>query len=119
MAHHAQHAVRSYQAAKARRILGLAAVVGAGAVAPGVAHADAADRSEAAPSDSALTGAAAGVGQAGGLHLYPLAGTPLDLLSNNVRVPVGGMDLSTFPVTAPFRDGLPLGEVPVIGSLLP
>jgi hypothetical protein len=114
MAHHAQHAARSYQAAKARRILGLAAVVGAGAVAPGVAHADAADRPEGAPSDSALSGAAAG-----GLHLYPLAGTPLDLLSNNVRVPVGGMDVSTFPLTAPFRDGLPLGEVPVVGSLLP
>jgi hypothetical protein len=119
MAHHAQHAARSYQAAKARRILGLAAVVGAGAVGPGVAHADAADRSEGAPADSALSGAAADAGPAAGLRLYPLAGTPLDLLSNNVRVPVGGMDVSTFPVTAPFRDGLPLSEVPVVGSLLP
>lgn len=119
MAHHAQHAARSHQAAKARRILGLAAVVGAGAVAPGVAHADAADQTGAPAPDSALSGAASGVGQAGGLHLYPLAGTPLDLLSNNVRVPVGGMDVSTFPVTAPFRDGLPLSEVPVVGALLP
>lgn len=171
MAHHAQHAARaarSLQAAKARRILGLAAVVGAGAVAPGIAHADTADLSDAAgllnalngagsmaampaavpdavpmatgapaasPADlmplpalqpmdraqpvGALAGAQTGVGQAGGLHLYPLAGTPLDLLSNNVRVPVGGMDVSTFPITAPFRDGLPLGEVPVVGSLLP
>jgi hypothetical protein len=137
MAHHAQHAARAHQAAKARRILGLAAVVSAGTVAPAVARADAADRSDAALPASALpgrvpmtdpaagalggaaTGAAAGAGQIGGLHLYPLAGTPLDVLSNNVRVPVGGLDASTFPVTAPFRDGLPLGEMPVVGALLP
>lgn len=57
--------------------------------------------------------------QLGGLPLYPLVGTPLDLLSNNLRVPVGGMDVSTFPVTAPLRDGLPLREVPIVGPMVP
>ena len=33
----------------------------------------------------------------GATQLYPLAHTPLDLLSNNLHVPVGGADLSTFP----------------------
>ncbi|GAA2062325.1 hypothetical protein GCM10009839_86800 [Catenulispora yoronensis] len=53
------------------------------------------------------------------IKLYPLAGGPLDLLSNTVRVPVGGAQLSTFPITAPFHDGLPLREVPIVHSLLP
>jgi len=51
--------------------------------------------------------------------LYPLAHTPLDLLSNNFRGTGRGMDLSTFPLTAPFKDGLPLREVPVVGTVLP
>lgn len=76
----------------ARRLLGLAALSGLGLAAAPAAHAAA--------------------------QLYPLAHTPLDLLSNNLRVPVGGADLSTFPVTAPLHDGLPLDEVPVVGKLL-
>lgn len=52
------------------------------------------------------------------LPLYPLARTPLDVLSNNLVVPVGGTEVSTFPVTAPLRNGLPLGEVPVMASFL-
>jgi hypothetical protein len=52
------------------------------------------------------------------LPLYPLAGTPLDVLSNNLVVPVGGTEVSTFPVTAPLHKGLPLGEMPVTASLL-
>ncbi|NUR62283.1 MAG: hypothetical protein HOV87_27030 [Catenulispora sp.] len=52
------------------------------------------------------------------MPLYPLAGTPLDLLSNNLVVPVGGTEVSTFPVTEPLRNGLPLEDVPVVASLL-
>jgi hypothetical protein len=33
-------------------------------------------------------------------------------------VPVGGTEVSTFPVTAPFHNGLPLSDVPVVGPLL-
>ena len=68
----------------------------------------------------ALTAApAAHAAGLGATQLYPLAHTPLDVLSNNLRVPVGGMVLATAPVTAPFHDGLPLREVPVAGTLLP
>ena len=83
----------------ARRALGLAALTGLSLAAAPAAHA-----------------ATAGLGAT---PLYPLAHTPLDLLSNNLRVPVAGMDLSTFPVTTPFHDGLPLNEMPVVGTLLP
>jgi hypothetical protein len=86
-----------------RRVLGLAALSGLGLAAAPAAHAD------------AQSPAAAWIGAT---QLYPLAHTPLDLLSNNLHVPVGGADLSTFPVTVPFHDGLPLNEVPVVGKLL-
>jgi hypothetical protein len=82
----------------ARRVLSLAALSGLGLTAAPAAHA-----------------AATGLGST---QLYPLAHTPLDLLSNNLHVPVGGMDLATFGVTAPFHDGLPLREVPVVGALM-
>jgi hypothetical protein len=52
------------------------------------------------------------------MPLYPFAGGPLDVLSNNLAVPFGGTQVSTLPVTAPFRRGLPLRDVPVAGSLL-
>jgi hypothetical protein len=86
----------------ARRALGLAALSGLGLTAAPAAH--------------ATTQSAGGLGAT---RLYPLAHTPLDVLSNNLHVPVGGMDLSTFPVTAPFRDGLMLKDVPIAGDLLP
>ncbi|WP_194907692.1 hypothetical protein [Catenulispora rubra] len=99
----------------ARRVLGLAALSGLGLAAAPAAHA--------ATQNDDITGAEAGTHQAtaalGATPLYPLAHTPLDLLSNNFRVPVSGMDLSTFPLTAPFKDGLPLREVPVVGTVLP
>jgi hypothetical protein len=103
-----------------RRALGLAALSGLALVAAPAAHA------ATQPSDK--PGADAGTAAAtfhqadarlAATPLYPLAHTPLDLLSNNLHVPVGGMDLSTFPVTAPFHEGLPLREVPVVGKLLP
>jgi hypothetical protein len=95
----------------ARRVLGLAALPGLGlGLAAPAAHA------AAVPAVPTLHEATAGLADT---PLYPLAHTPLDLLSNNLHVPVGGMDVSTFGVTAPFHDGLPLGEVPVVGRLLP
>jgi hypothetical protein len=117
MNQHAQHASPRKSHRAPARLLGLAAVAGLGLAAAPAAHADAAQQGAALPQ-----GAAAqqdGVSQLGGIPLYPLAGTPLDLLSNNLRVPVGGMDVSTFPVTSPLRNGLPLREVPLVGKLLP
>lgn len=106
----------------ARRLLGLAALSGLGLAAAPAAHA-AAQNSDAPGAEAGTAAAMATTHQAaaalGATPLYPLAHTPLDLLSNNFRVPVGGMDLSTVPLTAPFKDGLPLREVPVVGGLLP
>ena len=118
MVHHAKHARASEKSSALSHVrrtiplLGLAAV-GVGVAAP-AAHAD--DLFPDVPGSAARE---AGDQQLGGMALYPVAGSPLDVLSNNVRVPVGGMDVSTFPVTAPLRDGLPLREVPVVGTLLP
>jgi len=106
-----------------RRVLGLAALSGLGLAAAPAAHA--AVLSPAAPAAPGVDGTAAAMAtvhdaasRIGATQLYPLAHTPLDLLSNNLHVPVAGTDLSTFPVTAPFHDGLPLNEVPVVGKLL-
>lgn len=87
----------------ARRALGLAALSGLSLAAAPAAHA-------ATPSADGLAGGLADT------QLYPLAHTPLDVLSNNLRVPVGGMELTTFPVTAPFRDGLMLRDLPLMGE---
>lgn len=108
------------------RALSLAALSGLALLAaPAAAHAATAAAQPADP-NTAEAGTAAAIATMhsataglGATPLYPLAHTPLDLLSNNLRVPVTGMDLSTFPLTAPFRDGLPLNEVPVVGTLLP
>lgn len=104
----------------ARRVLGLAALSGLGLAAAPAAHA--AVQYPAAPGADGTAAAMATVHDAtsriGATQLYPLAHTPLDLLSNNLHVPVAGADLSTLPVTAPFRDGLPLNEVPIVGKLL-
>ena len=106
----------------ARCALGLAALSGLALAAAPTAHA-AAQPSDVPSADAGTAAAMATAHEAtAGLAatpLYPLAHTPLDLLSNNLRVPVSGMDLSTFPLTAPFHDGLPLREVPVVGTLLP
>jgi len=106
-----------------RHVLGLAALSGLGLAATPAAHA--AVLSPAAPAAPGVDGTAAAMAtvhdaasRIGATQLYPLAHTPLDLLSNNLHVPVAGTDLSTFPVTAPFHDGLPLNEVPVVGKLL-
>ncbi len=104
------------------RLLGLAAVAGLGLAAAPAAHADGTLSALGASPDLGTVDSGttqASTAQLGGVQLYPLAGTPLDLLSNSLRVPVGGMDVSTLPVTAPLQDGLPLREIPVVGTLLP
>ena len=105
----------------ARRALGLVALSGLGLTAAPAAHA-ATQPADYPGAEAGTAAAMATVHDAatglGATPLYPLAHTPLDVLSNNMHVPVGGMDLSTFPVTAPFHDGLPLREVPVVGTLL-
>lgn len=99
------------------RALGLAALSGLSlAVAPAATAATAATQASDSPHGMAAGEVTEGLTA---MPLYPLAGGPLDLLSNNVRIPVGGTEVSTFPVTAPFRHGLPLRDVPVLGSLLP
>lgn len=106
----------------ARRVLGVVALSGLGLAAAPAAHAAAGAHSDVTDGRAGTSAAMENVHQAAaGLAatpLYPLAHTPLDLLSNNLHVPFGGMDVSTFGVTAPFHDGLPVGEVPVVGKLL-
>jgi hypothetical protein len=101
----------------ARRALGIAALSGLALAAAPAAHAasrpDSTGSDETAPTAHQITENFADV------PLYPIAGSPFDLLTNAVHVPVGGMDLSTLPVTAPFKHGLPLRDVPVVGALLP
>ena len=94
------------------RALGLAALSGLSLAAAPAAMAGTAATTQGMSAGDVTEGLTA-------MPLYPLAGGPLDLLSNNVRIPVGGTEVSTFPVTAPFRHGLPLRDVPVLGSLLP
>jgi hypothetical protein len=102
-----------------RRTLGLAALTGLALTAAPAAHAAQNDDPTA---DAGTAAATATIHNAthslGATELYPLAHTPLDLLSNNLHVPLAGMDLSTLPVTTPLHDGLPLREVPLVGRLL-
>lgn len=96
----------------ASRALGLAALTGAALTAAPAAWAAVPDSAPNTMTPAELTRGLAAV------PLYPLAGGPLDLLSNNLTVPVGGTEVATFPLTAPFRNRLPLRDVPVVGSLL-
>lgn len=54
----------------------------------------------------------------GSVRLYPLAGTGIDPLSNVVGTSVGGIPVSTRPVTDTVSDGLPISDLPVVGTLL-
>jgi hypothetical protein len=53
----------------------------------------------------------------GDFKLYPLAGTGIDPLSNVVGTEVGGVPVSTAPISAMASDGVPVNDLPVIGSL--
>lgn len=82
----------------------------------GVAAVSLAGAATAAQADTAPAGA--GLPQLGGMRLYPLAHTGLDLLSNSVGSNLSGLPVSTQPVNDFFEDGAPLGQIPVVGSLL-
>ena len=86
------------------RILATLAVGGAALGAAGAAHAD-----------SAPLG---GLPQLGGMKLYPLAHSGLDVLSNQVGSNLSGLPVSTAPINDFFEDGAPLGQVPLVGTLL-
>jgi hypothetical protein len=53
----------------------------------------------------------------GNFKLYPLAGTGVDPLSNVVGTSLGGIPVSTQPVSAMVSDGLPVSDLPVVGAL--
>ena len=77
------------------------------------------------PASSTLAGTASASAAAtaaawarlGSVRLYPLAGTGIDPLSNVVGTSVGGIPISTQPVTDTVSDGLPISDLPVVGRL--
>lgn len=69
-------------------------------------------------SEAALSGATtADWSRLGHFKLYPLAGTGIDPLSNMVATSLGGVPVSTQPVTQMVENGLPVSDLPVVGSL--
>jgi len=69
-------------------------------------------------STAALSGTAtANWSRLGHFKLYPLAGTGVDPLSNVVGTSLGGIAVSTQPVTAMVADGLPVSDLPVVGAI--
>ena len=54
----------------------------------------------------------------GQIKLYPLAGTAVDPLSNTMGTDLGGLPISTAPVSAVFANGLPMRELPLVGDML-
>lgn len=68
-------------------------------------------------STAALSGANANWSHLGRLKLYPFAGTGLDPLSNMVSTDLGGIPVSTAPVSQMMSDGLPVTDLPVVGAL--
>jgi hypothetical protein len=70
-------------------------------------------------STAALSGAtAANWSRLGHFKLYPLAGTGIDPLSNVVSTSLGGIPVSTGPVSQMVSDGLPINDLPMVGPLL-
>jgi hypothetical protein len=69
-------------------------------------------------STAALSGTAtANWSHLGHFKLYPLAGTGVDPLSNIVGTNLGGIPVSTQPVSQMVADGLPVSDLPVVGAL--
>ena len=54
----------------------------------------------------------------GRIKLYPLADTTVDPLSNSMGTDLGGLPVSTTPITAVFADGLPVRDLPLVGGVL-
>ena len=54
----------------------------------------------------------------GQIKLYPLASTAVDPLSNSMGTDLGGLPVSTTPITAVFADGLPVRDLPLVGGVL-
>jgi hypothetical protein len=69
-------------------------------------------------STAALSGANVNWSHLGRLKLYPLAGSGIDPLSNMVATNLGGIPVSTAPVSQMMSDGLPVADLPVVGPLL-
>jgi hypothetical protein len=63
-------------------------------------------------------GAAGLVGAFGNLRIYPLAGSHLHPLSNDVGTSLGGVPVSTQPVADAVADGLPIRDLPLVGGLM-
>lgn len=69
-------------------------------------------------STAALSGANGNWSHLGRVKLYPLAGTGIDPLSNMVSTDLGGIPVSTAPVSQMMSDGLPITDLPIVGALL-
>jgi hypothetical protein len=104
-------------------LLGAGALVGIGAPAASAAVTAAPEPNAV---EAAMPVASGAVDQAhpadwsrfGQIKLYPLAGTGVDPLSNVVGTNLSGLPVSTAPVNAVFSDGLPLSDLPVVGTVL-
>ena len=73
-----------------------------------------------APAEAAVgQPSAAGVlGSFANLKLYPLAGSHLDPLSNVVGTSLGGIPVSTQPISDAVSDGLPVKDLPLLTGIM-
>jgi hypothetical protein len=73
-----------------------------------------------APAEAAVgQPSAAGIlGSFANLKLYPLAGSHLDPLSNVVGTSLGGIPVSTQPVSDAVSDGLPVKDLPLLTGIM-
>lgn len=96
-----------------------AAPMASAAAAPGAGSAAASDSAGRvlAPVAALTPQTAADWAELGSVRLYPLAGSPVDPLSNVVGTDLGGLPVSTRPVTNAFANGLPISDLPVVGTL--
>src|ERR1700722_6866003 len=73
-----------------------------------------------APAEAAVgQPSAAGIlGSFANLKLYPLAGSHLDPLSNVVGTSIGGIPVSTQPISDAVSDGLPVKDLPLLTGIM-